>query len=338
MADAPPVLVRQVAHQPHGVRKWRRSVFTLHDPDRAAHAQQPAATGIAAMQQFLTNMVTDLGGQPGPVKYLGCQLEETKASGLHAQGVLYHEPCTLQRLVDLPFWGPSRPHFERMRGSWSQAVAYTKKADSRVVDQYWEWGVPPSQGSRSDLEDIYRRLRERDESLREVADAFPGQFMRYHRAFKAAQLLCTPRGLNDCTRGYFFYGEPGTGKSRLARSIVGEEGFYAPCAEGKWFDGIQPGMLSGVIDDIQPDTFPVDVFLHLIDYGPYQVPVKCSWGVWKLKHLIFTSNYEWDQLWPRHRHPNAIKRRFEIIVKFRHNGTLHFDKGTQADLDELLQL
>lgn len=327
-----------VPHQAHGVRKWRRTVFTLHDPDRAAHANQPQSTGVAAMRAFLTNMVTDLGGLPGPVKYLGCQLEETKASGLHAQGVLYHEPCTLQRLCDLPFWGVARPHFERMRGSWAQAHAYTKKADSRVVDQYWEWGVPPSQGSRSDLEDIYRRLRERDESIREVADAFPGQFMRMPRAFQAAQALSAPRGLNDNTMGYFFYGAPGTGKSRLARRIVGEEGFYAPCEEGKWFDGIEPGVKYGVIDDLQPETFKISMFLRLVDYGPMRVPVKGAFSQWKLKHLIFTSNFEWDQIWPSHAHPDAIKRRFEIIVRFNQNGTYHFDKGTQADLDALCQL
>lgn len=74
-----------------------------------------------------------------------------------------------------------KAHVTAMRKEIDKNVEYCSKEGST-----WEAGVRPvsKQGKRTDLEDIATRLSG-GASLREIAVAFPGQFIRYHSGISA---------------------------------------------------------------------------------------------------------------------------------------------------------
>jgi len=108
---------------------------------------------------------------------------------VHLQGVCYFsQPVTLAAVKKLH----TRAHWEVMKGTLDQAIAYCMKEDTQIRPPV-TWGDKPQQGKRSDLHDCAIAMAEVDGSvqkkLRHVAEINPSAFIKYHRGFAALAAL-----------------------------------------------------------------------------------------------------------------------------------------------------
>jgi len=125
---------------------------------------------------------------------------------------------------------------------------------------------------------------------------------------KLQGLYLEPVETPEC-KGIWFYGEPGSGKSHLARNLYKDSLFIK--GQNKWFDGYR-GERNILLDDLDSNAFG-----HLLKI--WADKWKC-WGEIKgatvaLRHerIIITSNFLPTELWPDNANiRNAVQRRFRF--------------------------
>lgn len=110
----------------------------------------------------------------------------------------------------------------------------------------------------------------------------------------------------------WYYGESGTGKSKLARTD--NPGAYIKL-NNKWWDGYN-GEDVVIIDDF--DKYDIALSGHLKRWSDhYPFPAEFKGGVKKIrpKRLIVTSNYAPEEIWDDEATLGPIRRRF-TVTKF----------------------
>lgn len=215
----------------------------------------------------------------------------------HLQGyVSFKHPRTLDGVRRL--FHPLQPHCEARRGTEAQAIEYCSKADTRDPEAgfgFTEHGTRPSgpgQGSRTDLAEIGRRLRE-GEALREVAAAYPGDFIRYNRGLVAFQNLFAPRRESK-TIVHWYYGTTGTGKSHAARARFPDA--FWKSADNTWWDGYD-GKQDVVVDDYRPSFCKFSYLLNLFDEYPMNIQIKGGMLQFAAKNIVITAPYHPRVMW-----------------------------------------
>lgn len=227
---------------------------------------------------------------------------ETGESGTpHLQGF-----CT--------FKSPKRPgavkklhakaHWEIAKGTSLQASEYCKKDGD-----YVEVGTPPTPGKRSDLLAVCEQIKD-GSSLRSVAEQFPDTYVRNYRGLANFQALLTSDYNHDDVRGIWYWGPPGTGKSRKAREDH-PNAYLKP--QNKWFDSYA-GEETIILDDLDKGGACLGHYLKI--WGDrYACSGEIKGGTVKLRHKYFivTSNYSIEQLWGEDPEMcSAITRRFSV--------------------------
>lgn len=207
-------------------------------------------------------------------------------------------------------------HIEPMRGSFKENEAYCSKEG-----KYRTFGEEPFQGFRRDLLSLKRKL---DEGCRpmDVAqdDEYFGVVAKHSRfaesyfQHKRTKYLSTNR---DKPNVHLRIGPAGTGKTRWLDDTFGAGNWVAaPDNTGQWFDGCDCDVV--LFDDVEAGQVPsLSQFKRLTDRYPIKVPVKGGFITWKPKTIVFTSNFEWNDWWPRltDHDIQAIERR---ITKVEH--------------------
>jgi len=132
--------------------------------------------------------------RPEHMAYLVYQIERGSEAGTqHLQGyVRFHNRKRLSTVKNV--LENQGAHLEQARGSEEQNKAYCTKEDTRESGPF-EFGVydkdAGKQGNRSDLAEIAMMAR-RGAALQEIADAHPGDYIRYHAGIQALHLLIAP--------------------------------------------------------------------------------------------------------------------------------------------------
>lgn len=213
-------------------------------------------------------------------------------------------------------------HFEVRRGTQAQAIAYARKADTRVEGP-WEWGVPKHQGQSVALTEVATSLK-RGAPLREIADSHPVEMIRHASGIAKFQVLVAkPRPDDLETLCFVFYGAGGTGKSTFARklaSYLGPRTFKVPSAKGSglYWDGYAQGDVV-LIDEFKGNRMQPTEFNQLIDRGPHQVPVHGGTTEFNSRYVLITTNVNprnwWDIEYMR-----SLRRRIILFPIFRNLG------------------
>lgn len=201
-------------------------------------------------------------------------------------------------------------HLESAR-SVRAAIDYCKKDESRV-DGPWERGDPPAMGKRSDLEEAASMIGTK-RPWKEIAEALPGTFIRYHKGLKAYKKAVSVEKRDWVTIVHVYYGDAGTGKTRAAYTQSPD--LYSK-PDGMWFDGYD-GHEAVLFDDFTGDI-PLGQFLKLLDRYPMQVPVKGGFEEWLPKVIYITSNLspeEWYPMASAAQH-KALRRRLTTVTHY----------------------
>lgn len=264
----------------------------------------------------LNNPETNDIAWPDCVRYAIWQRESGEAGTHHLQGyVELRKPARLSGVRDLV----PRAHWEPRRGTRDQARDYCRKQDTRV-DGPWEHGDfgAGGAGSRTDLSAVQARL-DAGATEAEVAEEHFGAWCRYHKAFREyRRLRSAPRCVQPAVEVY--WGDPGTGKSRRARS-ENEGAYWKP--RSNWWDGYD-GQEAVIIDDFY-GWLPFDFMLRLLDRYPFSVEIKGGSVNFAATKIVITSNKH-----PENWYSNencvfaALERRITKIVHFvkRADGTV----------------
>lgn len=242
-------------------------------------------------------------------KYLICGREIGENGTPHLQGfVIFNANKRLNAARRIS----PRAHWELARGTNEQAAEYCKKELN-----YVETGSLPRNTAQQaqDQKEVWADfIRSCKEGTSEVEH--PGKHVKYN-TYVGRTYQPVLEAL-DSYSGLWYYGEPGCGKSRLARAKYPD--IYDKIVN-KWWDGYlkEPSVL---IDDISLDHKFIGSFLkRWVDHYPYRAEVKNGSKVLRPERLIVTSNYTIREIWGDD--PvlcTALERRFTFI---------DFNKGEQ---------
>lgn len=221
-------------------------------------------------------------------QYWSAQLERCEKTGkLHIQGFVYFKnPRTLAGLKKLH----KTAHFESMRGTVDQAIAYTQKEDTRVAGPDFA-GERPSQGKRTDIDSAVA-LIQAGTAMAVVAAENPITYVRYHRGLHALSNILSPKR-SSLTTANIYWGPPGTGKTTHVRELAGPDAFYltkAMVGSGStvWMDGYE-GQEDIVLDEFY-GWVPLTYFLNLLDCIPMSLQTKGGSTQMRAKRVWITSN------------------------------------------------
>lgn len=213
----------------------------------------------------------------------------------HLQGtIIYHHP---QRFASVKAAIGGTAHIEACVDAAASAV-YCKKDGN-----YFEAGLAPKpRATEVDWEAV------RSYAVARQFDQIPYFiFIRHRTAILQSSLDFGPVPetlsiLDNC----WFWGPPGTGKSRTARE---NPPFYVKSIN-KWWDGYAGEQLV-IMDELELDAQYMGHLLKIWgDRYPFNAEVKGGTMLIRPKRIIVTSNYSIDEVFKEPQMRAAVKRRF----------------------------
>lgn len=236
------------------------------------------------------------------VRYAVYQHEIGESGTEHFQGyVEFTKPQRLtgvRRILDQAHWEPRR-------GTQQQAIDYCTKLDTRVDGPY-HYGTPAyaQQGKRNDIAALKKAINE-GQSLREIWEAHPLEFLRYNRGISMARAMVQPHR-DFKTEVHVLVGPTGTGKTRWVNDR--EPNLYIK-QRSNWWDSYD-GSPAVLLDDFY-GWIPYDECLRIGDRYKLMVQIKGGQANFTAKRLYYTSNSMPEQWWSNEK----VKQRLDAFVR-----------------------
>jgi len=227
--------------------------------------------------------------------------------------------CRFQHVADVLSLPPGSYHAEVAYGTSDENIAYCSKEDSAAPGgMKLSLGEPSTQGQRNDLAGIAEMIQD-GKNKRQIADAFPNQYIRYHRGIN--ELIMVKSRKRDASYPnlvWVIWGNTGTGKTtRAHRELAqrfGEDNYYVKNPANTWWDGYM-GEKGLLIDDFNGE-WPISYTLRVLHEHPEQPEIKGSTIKLAAKFIIITSNVH-PQDWyitADAKHKAALMRRITRIT------------------------
>lgn len=235
--------------------------------------------------------------------------KEQGASGTpHLQGYAYwSQPKTLKACKDLL----PTAHWEVAKGSPQQNKDYCSKSVTRVSDPVEE-GELPRQGKRNDIQEACDLIKE-GKRLKDLDGAVVVKYAKGLQLYR--QLFQAPR--NTPPTVHWFYGSTGTGKSRRAAELGGDDIYWKP--PGKWWD-LYSNEKTVVLDDLRSEDYSFQFLLRLLDRYPLKVEFKGGFCEFTSSVIIITAPCRPEELYTfydQRDHIAQLHRRITHIVEFK---------------------
>ena len=303
--QTPPEQTIIESRSPRNVRSFRRGrnfVFTLNNPTQLE---------LRFWKKLLRN--SDFRKEHR-VRYVIFQSEMSTSGTPHLQG--YVELSTKFTSTRIKRRFGSRLHFENRRGTQAQAIAYSKKEDTRVVDGLAGDGGDAKKLGK-DTVGVVAAALQLGGSLKELAEDYPVSFISHGQKIRSYALNMMGRRRTP-PEVIIYYGVTGTGKSATADKNWPEAYWVpAPRPGGWWWPNFM-GERTVIIDEFA-NQFKYHTMLRLLDRYPFDLQEKG--GNMQLpattERIVFTTNIHPNQWYHNipHRDKAPLRRRFRDFAK-----------------------
>lgn len=174
----------------------------------------------------------------GQIKFVAVGEETCPSTGRkhHQVFCYFHNPHSegkrsLAKIGSM--WGPIHCYVAVCRGTMEENVAYCSKDG-----HYTEYGDKPKQGCRTDLESIKDDILVGNSSVDDIAVESPMLFHQYGRTLDRLEgIALRKRYRTEMTKGIWFTGPAGTGKSHKCFEGFTPETHYVKNLNEEWWDG-----------------------------------------------------------------------------------------------------
>ncbi len=270
-------------------RNW---CFTLNNPTNAD-------------QEFF-NEIENGGEWTHIITYIILQEEKGVDGTVHYQG--YIELKKAVRLSRMKTLFGDRYHFEARRGTQAQAIAYCKKAESRLANGFvWTYGSPKRGGTAGKFSDVVTALKN-GMDIEEAEDQFTEHFVMWKDKLQDYALKI--KGIrNWATDIHIYVGKSGTGKTYTAQHE--DEDYYVvpwPMGGRWWWPGYT-GQNTVVMDEFR-HQIKLDVMLKMMDRYDWHLESKGRNFHFCSKKIIITTNID-----PKDWYPHIEKSKKEPLAR-----------------------
>ena len=196
----------------------------------------------------------------------------------HIQGFVYLRQSMTKTALK-KFMPRAHIEVKSPNSTFQQASDYCKKEGG-----YDEDGVLPSQGRRTDLENVVEMIKKKS-TIKEIAQEYPLTYIKFYKGIERLRALY----IEDRTEPpevLVYYGPTGSGKSYTARRETNEPYVWTP-AMGQWFDGYT-GQPHAIFEEFR-GQMPFGMLLSLLDRYSVDVQVKGGSIKFIANRIIITS-------------------------------------------------
>ena len=231
----------------------------------------------------------------------------------HIQGyVRFHHQKTFTAVKKLL----GKAHFQGCLGNPEQNMNYCKglvPKKGNVLNPSCEMrGKPPSQGKRSDLEDILFKCRQKGADYLSIINDNQQYELQYGRRIKEIiRDHIKPR--NYETIGYWLFGTAGTRKTTTLMKLMPEAEFVE--FDGKFYSEFKYSSKVLIFDDqfkgkdAEKRLCEADI-KSLLNTKPHKLRILGGYQELIAQKIIFIENADWTAFFPKSK---ALERRFKSI-------------------------
>ncbi|AXQ66002.1 MAG: helicase [Cressdnaviricota sp.] len=242
-------------------------------------------TNFNCDEDILKNLVVE-----GKLRFIAYGKEKCPTTGKDhfQQYVMFHNQRSvsgksLNKIGNM--FGPVHCNVEPMMGSLSSNAVYCSKEGELV-----KLGDEPKQGSRADLKDVLARIGSGETTVEDICLDDPSFYHQYGRTLtKAEDIMRRRMHRTEMTKGIWYYGETGAGKSHAAFEGYDPLTHYVKPVLDEWWDGYT-GQETVIVNDFR-GQIPFSEMLNLVDKWPHYVKRRCREPTpFLAKRLIVTSS------------------------------------------------
>lgn len=255
------------------------------------------------------------------IRYFVFQLEQAKTGTYH-----HHILCcfTNAKSFDVMSKKFPRAHLEPISGSVEQTRKYCTKDEGRIRGPI-EYGTPPQQGKRTDLEVIHEMI-EAGESDSNIRKKFPVAYIKYHRNFKSVRQEILEEKYASTLRDVevtYIYGDPGTGKTRYVLEKHSIENVYRITDYLHPFDQYQ-GEDVIVFEEFR-SSLKIEEMLHYLDIYPLRLPARYENRVACYTKIYIITNIPLDEQYKKIQQEQT--QTYQALLRRINKGVMHFKKS-----------
>jgi hypothetical protein len=263
-------------------------------------------------------------------QYIIYGVEECPKTGrTHHQGLIYFSGA--RNSVKGVAKQLGKCHVQACRGNIDQNIDYCSK-DGNVI----EFGDKPAQGFRNDLEAVKDSILKDGLSVDDITLENPMLSHQYGRTLKAIEdIALRKRFRTEPTKGIWYHGETGTGKSHVAFANFSPLTHYVFPNDNGWWDGYK-GQETVIVNEFR-GGIAYSELLDLCDKWPKTVRRRNREPVpFLAKTLIITSSMSPKEVYCNLAVNDSLKqlyRRFQIIEMTQKWSEGNTEPQTDSDSD-----